>query len=75
MSRRDIGRFDLFKALPPGAQWITVRPNGPGTDGHPGGRKIIRIELQRLQNNGAAVGACEGLCDRAEQFAERSRRP
>lgn len=26
----------FFKAsLPPGARWITVRPNGPGTDGHP----------------------------------------
>lgn len=25
----------LFKALPPGARWITVRPNGPGTEGHP----------------------------------------
>lgn len=31
-----MGRFfTLFKALPAGARWITVRPNGPGTDGHP----------------------------------------
>jgi hypothetical protein len=30
------------KALPPGARWITVRPNGLGTDGHPSiVRKII----------------------------------
>ena len=27
--------FDLFKAIPPGARWITVRPNGPGTEGRP----------------------------------------
>ncbi len=26
---------DFFKAIPPGARWITVRPNGPGTEGHP----------------------------------------
>ena len=27
---------DLLKAsLPPGARWITVRPNGPGTEGQP----------------------------------------
>jgi len=26
---------EFFKALPPGARWITVRPNGPGTEGHP----------------------------------------
>lgn len=25
----------LFKALAPGERWITVRPNGPGTQGHP----------------------------------------
>lgn len=25
----------LFKALPPGARWIMVRPNGPGTEGYP----------------------------------------
>lgn len=24
---------DLCKAMPPGARWITVRPNGPGTEG------------------------------------------
>lgn len=30
------GAADLLKAsLPPGARWITVRPNGPGTDGQP----------------------------------------
>ncbi len=28
-------RILFLKALPPGARWITVRPNGPGTDGHP----------------------------------------
>jgi hypothetical protein len=34
---RQVRRFiDLFKALPPSAQWITVRPNGHGIDGHPG---------------------------------------
>ena len=27
--------FDLFKALAPGERWITVRPNGPGTEGQP----------------------------------------
>lgn len=26
---------DLFKALPPGARWITVHPNGEGTKGQP----------------------------------------
>ena len=26
---------EFFKALPPGSRWITVRPNGPGTEGHP----------------------------------------
>ncbi len=27
---------DFFKAnIPPGARWITVRPNGPGTEGQP----------------------------------------
>ena len=25
----------FFKALPPGARWLTLRPNGPGTEGHP----------------------------------------
>lgn len=42
--------FSFFKALAPGERWITVRPNGPGTEGHPllikpaGGRsiKVIR---------------------------------
>lgn len=29
----DLGAF--FKALPAGARWITVRPNGPGTEGQP----------------------------------------
>jgi hypothetical protein len=30
--------------LPPGAWSITVRPNGPGTDGHPDFvRKLINI--------------------------------
>ena len=24
---------DMLKVLPPGARWITVRPNGPGTEG------------------------------------------
>jgi superfamily II DNA or RNA helicase len=28
-------RIFFLKALPPGARWITVRPNGPGTEGHP----------------------------------------
>jgi hypothetical protein len=27
--------FSFFKALAPGERWITVRPNGPGTEGHP----------------------------------------
>ena len=26
---------DLIKAIPAGARWITVRPNGPGTEGQP----------------------------------------
>jgi hypothetical protein len=25
---------DLIKSIPPGARWITGRPNGPGTEGH-----------------------------------------
>lgn len=28
-------KFLLLKAIPPGARWITVRPNGPGTEGQP----------------------------------------
>lgn len=35
MASGNLHRPILFiKALPPGARWITVRPNGPGADGH-----------------------------------------
>ncbi len=27
--------FLKAQSIPPGARWITVRPNGPGTEGHP----------------------------------------
>jgi hypothetical protein len=31
-----VADLDAFlKSIPPGARWITVRPNGPGTEGHP----------------------------------------
>jgi hypothetical protein len=32
---------EFCKALPPGARWITVRPNGHGIDGH----SIIVIQI------------------------------
>lgn len=63
--------YSFFRALPPGARWITVRPNGPGTNGHPiliqpagdGAYRVIGGAGSKLNDRSrppCAQGSCGG---------------
>lgn len=77
------------KAIPPGARWITVRPNGPGTEGHPllvmpagdGTHRVIggadgKLNHLRLHGVGSAEKHKEQAKERQKfkRAAERERR-
>jgi hypothetical protein len=72
----------MAKAIPPGARWITVRPNGPGTDGQPvliqpagdGGYKVVGGaggSLNHLKLTGVRSEADYAQEVRGKQAAQR----